>query len=59
MTLILMGVTERGVWQCSDRRVTLRKGGQETVIDDDSIKHVDLRFHDGSALLAYAAGGVP
>jgi hypothetical protein len=54
MTLILMGINERGVWQCSDRRVTLRKSGRETVLDDDSIKHVDLRFPDGSALLAYA-----
>jgi hypothetical protein len=48
-----MAVSERGIWQCSDRRVTLREGQRERVIDDDSIKHVDLRFADGSALLAY------
>jgi hypothetical protein len=59
MTLVLMAVNERGVWQCSDRRVTLRERERERgrvrerAIDDDSIKHVSLRFPDGSALLAY------
>ncbi len=55
MTLNLTIVNSAGIWQSSDHRLV----DQDTLklLDDFSIKHVNLRCPDGAALLAYAGIG--
>jgi hypothetical protein len=53
MTLTLTVVAPWGVWQCADHRLT--KAGR--VVDDYSIKQVQLRCSDGMALICYSGVG--
>ena len=55
MTLNMTVIASWGIWQCSDHRLVDPVTGQ--LVQDDSAKHVILRFPDGGALLAYSGIG--
>jgi hypothetical protein len=55
MTFTVTIVSQHGIWQSSDLRLT--KPGTRKVEDDFSIKQISFRCPDGAALLTYAGAG--
>jgi hypothetical protein len=55
MTFTLTLISQHGIWQSSDQRLTDPKTNR--VEDDYSSKHVGFRCPDGAALLTYAGVG--
>jgi hypothetical protein len=55
MSLNLTIVNQFGMWQCSDHRLVNTATMQ--LHDDESVKQVQLKCRDGSALIAYAGVG--
>jgi hypothetical protein len=56
MTLNLMAVTSRGVWQSSDNRIVQLPSGR--VLVDDSMKFVAIGCPNGFFLLTYTGAGL-
>jgi hypothetical protein len=53
VTLILSIVAPRGIWQCTDYRLTMMQGGHVVGVTDWSPKHVTHLCPDGACSMAY------